>query len=121
MKESDEGVVRLEMLRELAFRDTLEFIYTGSVEISAEDNAQELIAMADFLVFPHLKSVCGKVLEQKLNTSNALSIYHFAERYRCEELLSVTTRFIITNFTAVAKTEDFLKLSKQGSSIVYFK
>jgi len=42
----------------------LEFIYTGSVEISAEDNAQELIAMADFLVFPHLKSVCGKVLEQ---------------------------------------------------------
>ena len=53
MRESYEGVVRLEMLTELCLRDILEFIYTGSVQISAEDNAQELIAMADYLVLPH--------------------------------------------------------------------
>ena len=31
MRESNEGVVRLEMLTELGLRDILEFIYTGKV------------------------------------------------------------------------------------------
>ena len=43
MRESNEGIVRLQMLTELCLRDILEFIYTGSVQISTEDNAQELI------------------------------------------------------------------------------
>ena len=110
MRESIEGVVRLEMLAELCLREILEFIYTGSVQISAEDNAQELIAMADYLVLPHLKTMAATVLVQKLNSSNAVSTYYFAERYRCEELISATTNFILANFTTVAKTEEFLNL-----------
>ena len=66
MRESNEGIVRLEMLTELCLRDILEFIYTGSVQISTEDNAQELIAMADYLVLPHLKTLAGRVLVEKL-------------------------------------------------------
>ena len=63
MRETSEGIVRLEMLTELCLRDILEFIYTGSVQISAEDNAQDLIAMADYLVLPHLKTLAEADLE----------------------------------------------------------
>ena len=110
MRESNEGIVRLEMLTELCLRDILEFIYTGNVQISTEDNAQELIAMADYLVLPHLKTVATKVLVQKLNVSDAVSTHYFAERYQCKELISATTNFILANFTTVTKTEEFLNL-----------
>ena len=87
MRESNEGVARLQMLAEPCLRDILEFIYTGSVQISAEDNAQELIAMADYLVLPHLKTLAENclVMSNKLNDSNAISTYYFGERYRCED------------------------------------
>ena len=110
MRESNEGVVRLEMLTELCLRDILEFIYTGSVQILAEDNAQELIAMADYLVLPHLKTMAEKVLVQKLNSSKAISTYYFAERFQCQELVCVSQNFILANFTTVAKTDEFLNL-----------
>ena len=61
MRESNEGVVRLEMITELGLRDMLEFIYTGSVHISTEENAQELIEMVDYLLLPHLKTFAGRV------------------------------------------------------------
>ena len=113
MKESNEGVVRLDMLTELGLGDLLEFIYTGNVQISANDNAQDLIAMADYFDLAHLKILAGRVLLQELNSSNSISTHCLAKRYQCEELIRDTKEFIHSNFTAVAKTEEFLDLSKQ--------
>lgn len=39
LKESKEGCVRLEIITESIMADILEFIFTGSVHISNEDNA----------------------------------------------------------------------------------
>ena len=115
MRESSEGVVRLEMLSELSLRDILEFIYTGNVQISAEDNAQDLIAMADYLVLPHLKTLAENCLVKNLmlNDSNAISNYYFAEKYGCEDLMCTCKNFILTNFTTISKTEAFLNLSRR--------
>jgi len=111
MKESKEGVIRLEILTDVGMREILEFIYTGSVQISAEDMAIELIRMADYLVLSSQKTVAGKFLGQYLNILNAISIYFLADIYGCEELLTNTTNFIFANFTAVTKTEGFFNLS----------
>ena len=111
MRESKEGVVRLESLNEIGLGAVLEFIYTGGVQILAEDNARDLIEMADYLFIPQLKTFAGKVLTQTLNTSNCISIYHFAERYQCEGIVSDTKNFIHANFTNVAKTVEFLNMS----------
>ena len=40
MKESREGIVRLEMFSQSALRNVLQFIYTGEVQILAEENAR---------------------------------------------------------------------------------
>ena len=111
MIESKEGIARLEMLTEASLGDILEFIYTGSVQISTEDNARDLIKMADYLFIPKLRAIAGRVLAQKLDTSNCFSTYYFAERYHCEELVSVARNLIFTNFTIVEKAEEFRNLS----------
>ena len=111
MKESKEGLVRLEMLTEPVLSDMLEFIYTGRVQISAANNAQDLIMMADYLFLPDLKAPAGRFLAHNLNTSSCISTYHCAKQSRCSELVSVSESFILANFTSVAKTEEFLNVS----------
>lgn len=114
MRESNEGVVRLEMVPGHLVRDILEFIYTGSVQTLVDDNSQELYELADYLVVPHLKTLAGyRVVQKKLNASNAISSFHFAETYRLEELIFRSKTFIVANFSSVAKTEDFLNLSSK--------
>ena len=53
IKETHEGVVRLEMITELGLMELLEYIYTGSVPISVDDNAQDLVVVADYFDLPH--------------------------------------------------------------------
>ena len=113
MRETKQGVVRLEMLTELCLGKILEFIYTGNVQISTEDDAQEMIVAADYLVLPHLKTLAGRVLEQNLESSNAILTYQLAERFRCEQLIFSTKMFIYSNITDVAETEEFLNLSSE--------
>ena len=93
MKESQEGVVRLEMFTESIMAATLQFIYTGDVQILAEDTARDIIVVADYLFLDKLKLLAGGVLAQTLNTSNCISTYYFAERYQCEDLISNTRKF----------------------------
>jgi len=95
MKESKEGTVRLEVLAASAMGDILEFIYTGRVQISSEDHAQDMIAMADYLLLPGLKAFAGRELVPNMNVSNYISYHYFAKRYRCQELTSESSKFIL--------------------------
>ena len=115
MKESKEGVVRLEMFTEAVMRNTLEFIYSGHVQISKADDAREMIVMADYLFLHNLKALAEGVLAQKLelNTSNCISNYYFFERYQSAELSSLAKKFVLANFASVAKTEAFMDLSSK--------
>ena len=115
MKESKEGIVRLEMFSESVMRNTLEFVYTGHVQILTELNARDLIAMADYLFLQDLKTLAERVLLQTINISNCIYTYYFSERYQCKELSSMATKFIHANFSAVceASQEEILNLSSE--------
>ncbi|XP_078363883.1 kelch-like protein 2 [Oculina patagonica] len=103
MKESKEGIVRLGMFSDSATGKTLEFIYAGNVEILSEDDARDLIVMADYLLIENLKTLTERFLLGKLNISNCISTYYFSERYQCKELVSETKKFIFANFTSLFK------------------
>ena len=107
MREKDEGVIRFEDISELILADVLEFIYTGSVEIN-ETNAKALIIAAEYLLIEGLKTKSGRFLEQQITSSNCISTLRFAEKYRCEELVANSTKFILDNFASVAESEEFL-------------
>ncbi|XP_020626640.1 kelch-like protein 2 [Orbicella faveolata] len=115
MKESREGIVRLEMFSESAMRNTLQFIYTSDVPILAEENAQDLVVSADYLFLPGLKTLAEAALVKMLNTSNCISVYHVSQRYQCEELLAKSKKCILANFNAVYETnrEEVLNMSSK--------
>ena len=112
MKEREEGVIRFEEISKSILSDVLEFIYTGSVEIN-EKNARDLIIAADYLLLESLKIISGRFLEKQMTTCNCISTFHFAEKYRCEELVLRSTKFIQDNFTSVAKSDEFLNLEAE--------
>lgn len=101
-------------MTESLMKEILEFIYTGHVQILSEENAKELITAADYLFLPNLKKIAGRFLEWSMTTSNCISTYHFAETYRCDELVTKAQTFMIeSNFAIVTKSEEFLNLTSQ--------
>ncbi|XP_022810562.1 kelch-like protein 2 [Stylophora pistillata] len=109
MKENREGVVRFEEISESIMEDVLEFIYTGTVEVTQE-NADELVAPTNYLIVPNLKTIPGRYLQQKMCATNCISTFYFAEKYDCEELVSDSKSFIHENFASVAVMDEFLSL-----------
>ena len=112
MKEKEEGVIRFEEISKSILSNVLEFIYTGSVKISKK-NARDLIIAADYLLLESLKIISGRFLEKQMSSYNCISTIHFAEKYRCEELVLRSTKFIQDNFTSVAKSDEFLNLDAE--------
>ena len=110
MKEKKEGLIRLEEMSKDVMEEVLEYLYTGRVDLN-EATACDLMAVADYLLLPALKELCGNVIAQALSYSSCIAAYYLAVRYRCEELQKKAKDFILANFVAVAETEDFLNLS----------
>ena len=109
MKENREGIVRFEEISGAVMEDVLEFIYTGSVEVT-EENSKDLIATANYLIIPGLKKLSGRFLERQMSKSNCISTFYFAEMYQCDELITNTRKFIHANFASVAEMDEFLNL-----------
>ena len=109
MKENRERIVRFEEISGAVMEDVLEFIYTGSVEVTQE-NSKDLIATANYLLIPGLKNLSGQFLEQQITKSNCISTFYFAEMYQCDELITNTRKFIHANFASVAEMDEFLNL-----------
>ena len=110
MKESNEGVIQLEIFNDSQMADILEFIYTGKVQLLTPGHAEDMIAAADYLFLSNLKQKAVEFLEQNTSTSNCLWVYHVAEIYLCEGLIASTRKFINSNFAIVAENEDFMNL-----------
>ena len=89
--------------------DVLEFIYTGSVEVTRE-NCKDLIAAANYLLIPGLKTLSGRFLGREMSESNCISTFYFAEMYQCDELINNTRKIIHANFESVAEMDEFLNL-----------
>ena len=109
MKENREGIVRFEEISGAVMEDVLEFIYTGTVEVTQE-NSKDLIAAASYLLIPGLKNLSGQFLERQISKSNCISTFYFAEMYQCHELIANTRKFIHANFASVAEMDEFLNL-----------
>ena len=110
MKESKEGLIRLEDMSKVAIEELLDYLYTGHVDVT-QHNAFDLLKIADFLVIPSLKEVSSKFIIQTLSSSNCLMVYYLAVNYRCIELQEKARDFVFANFTSVVEHEDFLNLT----------
>ena len=110
-RESKEHLIRIDLQEATAsvMEDVLQYVYTGNVSVT-EENAHNLMATADFLLLPGLKTVVGRYLAENLATENCISYYYFADKYQCEELKEEARDMIYSDFSAVMETEDFQNL-----------
>ena len=111
MRESREHLIRIELEEATVsvMEDVLQYVYTGNVSVT-EENAHNLLATADYLLLPGLKTVAGRYLTDNLETGNCIFSYYFADKYHCEELKEEARDMINSHFSAVIETEDFLSL-----------
>ena len=116
MKENREGIIRFEEISGCVMEDVLEFIYTGTVEVTQE-NAKELIAAGNYLMIPSLKTVSGRFLEAEMTDSNCISTFYFAEKYDCVELIRDSREFIHENFAFVGEMDEFLSLEAKEVAV----
>ena len=111
MRESNEHLIKVELEEATAsiMEDVLKYVYTGNVSVT-EESAHNLIATADYLLLPGLKSLGCDFLKGILATENCFFNYYFAERYQCMNLMEECRELIKSNFSAVMETDDFLNL-----------
>ena len=111
MKENREGIVRFEEISGSVMEDVLEFIYTGTVEVT-EENAEELVVATNYLLVTNLKTIASRFIQQRMCELNCISTFYLAEKYDCEELLNDSKSFIHANFASVADMKEFLSLEE---------
>ena len=111
MRESNEHLIKVELEEATAsiMEDVLKYVYTGNVSVT-EQSAHNLIATADYLLLPGLKSLGCDFLKGILATENCVFNYYFAERYQCMNLMEECRELIKSNFSALMETDDFLNL-----------
>ena len=111
MRESNEHLIKVELEEATAsiMEDVLKYVYTGNVSVT-EESAHNLIATADYLLLPGLKSLACDFLKGILATENCVFNYYFAERYQCMNLMEECRELIKSNFSALMETDDFLNL-----------
>ena len=114
MKESNEQIIKIELEEATGtvMEDALKYLYTGNVTV-VEERAHNLIATANFLLLPSLKTMAGNVLKKTVTTENCLFNYYFAEKYECVELKGKCREVIKSKFCVVMETDDFLNLDTQ--------
>ncbi|XP_068683048.1 kelch-like protein 17 isoform X2 [Montipora foliosa] len=111
MKESKEHLIKIELEEATAavIEQVIAYIYTGNVSLT-EENSHDLIATADYLLLPGLKTLAGEFLKMNLTTENCVFNYYFAEKYQSFGLMEESCQMINANFSEVMGTTDFLGL-----------
>ena len=111
MREGKEQFIRIELEEATGsvMEEVLKYIYTGNVAVTKE-NAHDLLAAADYLLLPGLKTLACDFLKKSMTIENCIFNYYFADKYQCFEFMEESSEFINSNFSSVMKTDDFLKL-----------
>ena len=110
MKEKEEGVIRLKDTSKALMEEVLEYLYTGYVDIN-DNNAFELMAVANYFLITSLKLLSSKFIQDTLCASNSIMAYYSSVKYQCSDLREAAKSFILANFMAVSKSDDFLNLN----------
>uniref|UniRef100_A0A8C3API2 Kelch like family member 10 n=1 Tax=Cyclopterus lumpus TaxID=8103 RepID=A0A8C3API2_CYCLU len=87
----------------------IEFAYTGSVSVTA-DNVQELLLAADQLSVMDVVRTCCDFLGERLHAENCIGIFRLTDVVFSAELKHGAYRYMVDHFEEVAHHEEFLQL-----------
>ncbi|PIO14558.1 hypothetical protein AB205_0067790 [Aquarana catesbeiana] len=111
LKESSDDVVLIQEVEPNSFQLLLDFIYSGSVDISTE-NVQGLMVAADMMQLNDLVALCCDFLKEQIEPANCVGFFQFSEQLACQPLLEFTESYIHAHFPEVKQGDEFLNLTK---------
>ena len=92
-----------------ALRDVLEFVYSGSLELSPT-NIQSVLATASQLQVQSVISLCSRYLHNNLDLDNCADILSLADTFCLPKLKHNVLRFISENLKQFCSRSEFLTL-----------
>lgn len=109
LSESRQKIITMKDIEPTVMEGLVEFIYTGSIEITVE-NVQTLLSTASLVQFHEVRDLCCQFLEGQLDPSNCLGIRKFIEAHGCIKFLEIIDKYVLENFKNVLKSEEYALL-----------
>ncbi|XP_063192578.1 kelch-like protein 10 [Chroicocephalus ridibundus] len=89
----------------------MEYAYTGTVSVTAE-NVESLLIAADQFNILGIVRLCCEFLKSQLCLENCVGIWRFTGYYHCPDLREAAREFILHHFEEVSRVStEFLELS----------
>ncbi|XP_071492662.1 kelch-like protein 10 [Diadema antillarum] len=112
MHESEKNVVKIPGVDPPLMAQILDYIYTRTTPINAE-NVVDLLPVADQFNVQGLVKECCSYLEEHFCPANCVGMWRFAQSYFCFPLQQSAFRYILVHFEEVAlgsKADEFLEI-----------
>ncbi|KAJ8675030.1 hypothetical protein QAD02_010816 [Eretmocerus hayati] len=106
MQENQSNIVEIPDFSPGVVLKLLSYIYTDSVE-NIQDSVDDLIAAAEKYQLDGLKSMCSKVIIEKLDKENVIASLILANLYRIDDLKQEAMSFIIDNLKNLEEIDGF--------------
>jgi len=119
MKESLEKKIEIQGFDFNVVQLIVDFAYGKTISIDIE-NAEEILAGADYFQMASLRRDCERFLQRNLDASNCLRLIMFASLRNLDKLEKAARRFSMKHFFKISQTEEFLNLP-ENQLVQYLK
>ncbi|XP_001601681.2 protein roadkill [Nasonia vitripennis] len=109
MCEKRENKVKIVDVRHEVLQEMLRYMYTGKVN-GIETMTDELLIAADKYSLDGLKGMCGEVLANDVNKSNAMDRLKFAVLHRVDVLRAKVIEFVVESACDIVDNPEFQQL-----------
>eukprot|EP00026_Physarum_polycephalum_P004837 Phypoly_transcript_04861.p1 GENE.Phypoly_transcript_04861~~Phypoly_transcript_04861.p1 ORF type:complete len:499 (+),score=66.57 Phypoly_transcript_04861:541-2037(+) len=97
MKEEKMDIIELPEISVSVFLCILNYIYTDTADVTAE-NAVDVLMAADQFMLEGLKKISSGIIIRGLSIDNAVDILHLADKYNLKDLKTKSTEIITKNW-----------------------
>ncbi|KAG5330330.1 RCBT1 protein, partial [Acromyrmex charruanus] len=123
--ENRQSVIVNNYYRYVIYKKFLEYLYTGTINVSSFKNLLDLLQLADVLCEKNLQMDCIRKIKKTINVSNVMYLFNLIndmnEEHHKEELMKYCFNFYFKNMTAVIRTDGFEELDVETKAMLIDK
>ena len=110
-KETKSNIVQMQEISFDGLKAIVDCIYTTKIKPTSE-NISDILPAAHLMQMDDIFTECKEWMPEKITKMNCFPFLKLAEKYGLEEVETAIHKFIMQNFVAVSKTEDFKDISQ---------
>ena len=112
-KESKHNVVNIQGITYTGFEIILRAIYSSELELTNK-SVEEVLAASDFLQIEEIAGKCEQHMISNLTNATCFTFLKLCENFHMESGVSAANDFIISHFSTITISNEFLEISKEA-------